>query len=61
MKNDAMEDKIKALAEKIKIVDKPARRRIPIRERSSLEQIIRTKEQADEFMEKLNRAFNRVP
>lgn len=52
-----MKDKVKTLSEKKQLADKPPRL---VSGKSSLAQIIKTKEQADEFMEKLNRAFNNV-
>ncbi|MCF6404790.1 hypothetical protein L3C95_17965 [Chitinophaga filiformis] len=61
MKDPKVEEKIQALIAQAKATGKTVKIRVPARRRSSLSQIIRTKEQADAFMESLNRAFNRIP
>jgi len=58
MKDPKVEEKVQALIAQAKATGKTVKIK---RRRSSLNEIIRTKEQADAFMEQLNRSFNRIP
>ncbi|SHN37563.1 hypothetical protein [Chitinophaga sp. CF418] len=60
MKNDTMEDKVNVFG-KNQTADIPVKPPRLVSGKSSLAQFIRTKEQADELMEALNKAFNKVP
>jgi len=60
MRDPKVEERIMALIEQAKATGKTVKIKVPAHRRSSLSQIIKTKEQAAAFMEKLNRAFNRV-
>ncbi|SDH12986.1 hypothetical protein [Chitinophaga filiformis] len=61
MEDEKVEEKIRCLIEQARTTGKPTKRRRLVSGIPSLFQIIKTKEQADEFMEMLNRVFNKVP
>ena len=56
-----VEEKIKRLIEQARTTGKKVKPPRLVSGKASLFQIIRTKEQADEFMEMLNRSFNKIP
>ncbi|MVT08371.1 hypothetical protein [Chitinophaga tropicalis] len=53
MKDKKVEDRIKSLIEKARTAGKPVKGRTSARRRSSLSQIIKTKDQADALMSAL--------
>lgn len=60
MEDEKVEEKIRSLIEQAQTTGKPTKPLRLVSGKSSLAQFIKTKEQADELMEELDRVFNKV-